>query len=274
MISCRTVPYAKHSFERALEGIASAGYSYVSFGNPPHQGIEVPDDDPGSIAQLGDMLAARGLRPLMLTGTTQFAIGQPFERAVARLDTAVALGVAEVLSNGISRFDPQTRRPVDESELAEDRAAFVDRYRRIAPEAADRGITITLKPHAGITATGKHIAGLIEDIGAPNVRACYDPGNVQFYTGVPALDDLPAVLPYLHSIVAKDHRGQAGDVDFPVPGDGDVGFPDVFAALYEAGFAGPVHVERIDGPDEPAAIDERVRRARIAVERMLADVGF
>lgn len=273
-VACRMVPYAKYSFERALAGVAAAGYRFVSFGNPTHQGVDVLAE-PMTAESLQSMLGRQGLTPIMLTGTSEFAVSQPLERALRRLDLAADLGVREVLSNGLCRLGPSGRDPVPDSALREDRQVFVEKYQKLAKEAQSRGVTITLKPHSGITATARHVAALIADIAAPNVKASYDPGNVQYYTGVRADVDLPHVIGDIYSLVAKDHRGEAFNPDFPLPGEGDVDFPSLLRQLAEAEFSGPIYVERVDG--NPGAqlsaddIDQRVGQARQNLERLLSD---
>ncbi|WP_157257028.1 hypothetical protein [Paenibacillus sp. Soil750] len=55
----------------------------------------------------------------------------------------------------------------------------------------------------------------------------------------------------------------------------------MFATLHEAGFVGPVIVERLDGANGKfgagipfKALEERVAKARANLERMLQEAGF
>lgn len=264
IIACRTVPYAHLPFERALQGIRDAGIRYIAFGNPAHNGVAYPDEtDPHTAAHIRGLLDKYGLEAVMITGTTEFAVGLPIERAKARLETAKALGVFHVMSNGMG----------DASRYAE----FVDKYKRVADIAGAMGMTISLKPHGGITATAAMVRKLIDDIGSPFVKASYDPGNVRFYTGADPLDGFEQISGMLCSFVAKDHKGRQGERNFPLPGDGDVDFVELFRRLGQAGYAGPVIIERVDGdrasPLEAEEIDERIRRSKENLERLLAQAA-
>jgi sugar phosphate isomerase/epimerase len=82
-------------------------------------------------------------------------------------------------------------------------------------------------------------------------------------------------------MVAKDHGGKRAAMDFPIPGEGDVDFASIFATLRAVNFAGPVIVERLDGANGAFSanspievLDERVKAARINLERLLAEAGF
>src|SRR5690625_5073692 len=99
-LGCMTLPYDKLPFERALQGISNAGFKYVSFGLP-HEGRNMPDEeDPQSVAHIRQLLNRYNLQPVTLISTKQFSPGESIERARARLETAQALGVKDVLSLG------------------------------------------------------------------------------------------------------------------------------------------------------------------------------
>jgi sugar phosphate isomerase/epimerase len=70
-------------------------------------------------------------------------------------------------------------------------------------------------------------------------------------------------------------------LDFPIPGEGDVDFASIFTTLRSANFTGPVVVERLDGANGEfnanspiEVLDERVKAARINLERLLVQAGF
>jgi sugar phosphate isomerase/epimerase len=140
---------------------------------------------------------------------------------------------------------------------------------------------VTIKPHTGNTATAAVIADTLRTIGSPHILGSYDPGNVRFYEGIEPSEDLPAIAAQTVSLVAKDHRGKRAEVDFPIPGEGDVDFASIFATLRSANFTGPVVVERLDGANGEFSanspievLDERVKAARINLERLLVQAGF
>lgn len=270
-----TLPYARYSFARALAGLASAGYRWVGFGLP-HAGVPVPAEETAAEAErLRQLCQAHGLEPYLTYGTNVMSVG--VEGACRHLDFVHALGARMVLwlgTWGYARFPDQPHPP---ERLAADHAVFVERLRQVAEHAGRLGLTITLKPHTGNTATGSILRRTVEEIGHPAVRACYDPGNVRFYEGISPEEDVEAVAPLTEALVLKDHRGGRAHADFPVPGEGEIDFPRIVARLRQAGFAGPLIVERVDGaqrePIPPEEIDSRLARARRFAEGLAESRG-
>lgn len=275
-LACMTLPYTPHSFERALQGIAAAGYKYVSFGLP-HAGIDVPDEtDADAGAKLKVLFDKYRVQPIQLIANAQFAPGQPLERALKRIQLAQELGIPEIITVGAGGYKkfPDELLPADE--MAQKHKAFVEQYQRIAEAALPYDVTITIKPHTGNTATAKEVMQTLSDINAPNVQGSYDPGNVQFYEGVNAAQDFPQMAKSTFSIIAKDHQGARANLDFPIPGTGDVDFLQIFTDWKNAGGGGNVVIERIDGPGEPNAtvIDERVSRSYESVSGLMQQAGL
>src|SRR5690606_35035500 len=109
------------------------------------------------------------------------------------------------------------------------------------------------------------------------VKPCYDPGNIHYYEGIDSVDDMPYIADELISFIAKDHHGSRAELDFPIQGEGEVNFPALFKQLKQVGFAGPVIVERLDDKVQqftPEETDERIKQARINLERMLREAGL
>ncbi len=272
-LACMTLPYAEYSFERSLEGIASAGYKFVSFGLW-HEGADVPDEEnPNAAAELKTLFARYNLTPSQIIANKQFAPGEPIERAIQRIQLAQELGVRELLTVGEGRHGEMS-----DEEFAPKHRAFVEQYQRIAEAAKNYDVTITIKPHTGNTATAKDVMQTLREIGAPNVLGTYDPGNVQFYEGVNAAQDFPQMAEKCFSMIAKDHRGAQGNLDFPVPGTGDVDFVQIFSDWNRAGVIADnanIVVERVDGPtDDAKVIDERMRAARESLAALMQQAGL
>ena len=272
-LACMTLPYAEYSFERSLEGIASAGYKFVSFGLW-HEGNDVPDEaDKNAAAELKTLFARYDLTPSQIIANKQFAPGEPIERAVQRIQLAQELGVRELLTVGEGRHGAMS-----DEEFAPKHRAFVEQYQRIAEAAKNYDVTITIKPHTGNTATAKDVMQTLQEIGAPNVLGCYDPGNVQFYEGVNAAQDFPQMAEKCFSIIAKDHRGAQNNLDFPIPGTGDVDFSKIFSDWKNAGAISDnanVVVERVDGEtDDAKKVDERMRAARESLAALMQQAGL
>ncbi|GBG11034.1 hypothetical protein PAT3040_05813 [Paenibacillus agaridevorans] len=280
-LACMTWIYNEHAFERSLESIALAGYRCVSFGLP-HEGKPAFDDGAaGEAARIIRLLERYDLEPVTLVSTDVLAPGRPIELARQRMAFAQALGVQELLSLGTTSYKNFPDEPLTDEEMKPINDDFAAKFREVGEEAGKHGLIVTIKPHTGNTATASVIADTLRSIGSPHVKACYDPGNVRFYEGIEPAEDLPFIAAQTVSFIAKDHRGARAAIDFPIPGEGDVNFPAMFSTLYEAEFAGPVIVERLDGANgmfeasKPfEALEERVAQARLNLERMLQEAGF
>lgn len=273
-LACMTLLHAKYRFERALEGIARAGFRYVGFGWP-HEGKDVPDEaDDEAVPKLRRLFAEYKLEPVVLSGYRQFAPGQPLERARRCFQTAKELGIKEVLSAGTWTYRVFPDEPVPEAEAERLHREYVEHYKQVAAIAEEMDIIVTIKPHSGNTATAGHILQTLGQIGSPNVRASYDPGNVHHYEGISAKEDFRQIAGQTYSIVAKDHRGARASFDFPIPGTGDVDFPAIFGMMRSCGFDGTVLVERVDGPGDAESIDGRLAETRSHLQLLLKNAGF
>ncbi len=276
-LAVMTWVYNKVSFERALEGIANAGYKYVSFGLP-HEGKPTFDDSqPGEAARVLELLDRYGLKPVTLVSTDALGPKQPIERAVQRLDFAKELGVEEVLSLGTTSYTKFPSEPRSDEEMKVLNDAFAAKFRLVAEEAEKRNLIISIKPHTGNTAAAEQLAETIASIGSTSVKVSYDPGNVRFYEGIDPAADMPAIAELVVSLIAKDHRGERAEIDFPIPGTGDVDFSALFAALKNVHFEGPIILERLDDRGESFTadeLDERITLARQNLVKQLTAVGL
>jgi len=106
-----------------------------------------------------------------------------------------------------------------------------------------------------------------------NFKICYDAGNLLYYAGEDPLAHIKEIAPIVAGMCIKDEvGGQRGDVMI-TPGDGDVDFYGVFAALREAGFAGPCVVECTSGTTLEE-VNTEAKRAYQFISRVLRDTGY
>lgn len=187
------------------------------------------------------------------------------------VEVAAALGCPFVTSHGPSPSLDQPSRPRKREMLYyREATAYLAALREVAPLAARLGVTIVLKPHAGITGTGEDLADIVRLLDHPAVRICYDAGNIAFFEGLDPAEDVAACAVYVRAVAIKDHRGAAGIEDVPIPGEGVVDHARLFRALLAAGFAGPCIIERIDGHEAADAMDAALVRARANLEAAVA----
>ena len=271
-LGAMTLPYRRWPFERALEGIARAGFRHVGV-RPGHADGPLLPDQPAA----GDYRAVRRrIEGYGLTPSLMFAhqpSGDPTESLRRDVDMIAELDIPFLLVIPVSPSPKfATERLGEMAWFARVEAWF----RMIVPaarRAERRGVTIVLKPHGGIAGTGEDLGLIVERLGSPAVRVCYDPGNVVYYEGVRPEPDLPAVADLVRAVCIKDHRGGQAVEDFPTPGDGDIDHVAIFRTLRAARFAGPCLIERIDGLASPEEVDRELARGRAYLERAVAEAA-
>jgi sugar phosphate isomerase/epimerase len=275
-LGAMTIPYARWSLDRALEGIAGAGLSAVGLRGLDADGPILPERPSArDCADLRRRVEAHGLAPALLFASR--GEGDPSERLRRDVDTVAELGIPQLLVIPVS---PAPKFPGERpaGEHPGEMAWFlrVEAWlRMMVPalrRAERRGVTIVLKPHGGIAGTAEDLALLIERLNSPAVRVCYDPGNVSYYEGVRPEPDLPGVVDLVRAVCIKDHRGGRAVVDFPVPGEGQIDHAAIFRTLLAGGFDGPCLIERIDGLNSAEETDRALARGRAYLEGVIAGV--
>jgi sugar phosphate isomerase/epimerase len=250
-LGCLSRPWHEHTLEEALQGIAAAGFGVV--GLLTHQGKPAftADSSDEEIARLKESLLRHNLK-------LQVAIRQPnlwemkeaeaaalFRREIER---GRALGLEYFILTGIS----------DESKYQ----AWYSAVAQCLDCAREHGVMLLLKPHGGLCARADDLLRAVERFRHPNFGICYDPGNIYYYTGEKAEEDLPKIVEHVRGMCIKDEiGGKEGEVMI-TPGTGVVDFPRIFTILNGAGFAGPCWVECLGGStlDEVNAEAKRTYR--------------
>ncbi len=277
-LGCFAYVFSEFPFEVALESIARAGYGYVGLGLAPRED-PIPNDDSGAAegAVVRRRLDDAGLKPLFTFAPSIVAEGGmgKFKR---RIEFCQAAGLPYIIATGTWGYKQWPDVRFTPEELAPANARLNAAYREVAPYAEEAGVTILLKPHTGSTATSKECLETMLSIQHPAVQICYDAGNVHFYEGVAPEDDVLGILPYVKALCLKDHQGPRANANFPLPGEGCVDHRLLFSRLKDAGFSGPMVLERVDGTTKKAEMPlemvvERVTRARRNVEAALAAAG-
>ena len=267
-IACMTLPYNASPIERALQGIAGAGYKYVAWGTTHKNsaGQNVPAMGPDAPATAAAALAARcrdlGLEPVMMFGVVYLSQPNAIEVYKRRVEQAAAAKIPYILSF----CDPRSG--------AAEYPAMIRTLKAVGPAARAAGVTIAIKQHGGVTATGRQCARVIDEVGDEGVRMFYDAGNTFWYPGVDPIPDLPSCASYIRGFCMKDFR------DFPKrttcgPGLGSIDHYKLLAPVMRTGLKMPLACENIFEPflphsKEPEAIDVLARRKRELLESEIA----
>ena len=223
--------------EEALAGIAEAGYRAVEL--TAVEGWTEHVDLDADTGELRARLAHYGLEPVVLSGHSDLTTADGLAYGIKAVRWCADYGLP-VMNTAIGGHASQQ----------ENESAFLANIEALADAGEAAGVDIALEIHGDIMASGARTLPLLERIGHPRVKVAYDTGNCEFYGDVKAVDDLPAILPYLANVHLKDKRGGKGVWDFPEPGAGTVDFAAVLGVLEAGGYAGPLSVE-IEFQGEP-----------------------
>jgi L-ribulose-5-phosphate 3-epimerase len=256
-----TGSYYTYTFEQALEGLAGAGYRAVELTAVPGATEHVDvHGDPGAVRA---QLERFGLEAVSISGHSDLTTGDGLQHGLAVVDWAARFGLP-VVNTAIGGH-----AHVEESE-----EAFLRNIGPLADAAEAAGVIVALEIHGDLMASGERSIPLLDRIGHPAVKVNYDTANVEFYSGVHAEDDLPAIADRVAHVHLKDTTGGKGVWNFPALGEGRVDFGRVVEILSAAGFEGPYSVEVEFRDDQPWPPLEGVSEAMRASRETLAAHGL
>ena len=256
-IGCLTLPYAAFSLDRACEGIARAGCSYMGFGTQ-HQQVITPalDAAPAEAARVAERVRSFGLEPLLMFSRINVEAPDSVAAHLRRVDQCSAARVPYLLTFGSTRPGKYE--------------IWIANLKQLAPRAQAAGVTLVIKPHGGNTATGRACARIVADVAEPGLRICYDAGNVLDYEKMDPIRDIQSCYKDVYAFTIKDHRLSPKDEDCG-PGFGEIDHYKLLAAVAESGRDTPLLCENIfeplvPRPKTPEEIDALARRAREFLE--------
>jgi len=264
-LACMTLPYGAFPVERALQGIAAAGFRYAAWG-PQHQNAPLlAEDAPASAAR---SLAARtrdlGLEPVMMFGVVYVHKPEAVEVYKRRIEQAAAARIPYLLAFG------ETRGP------DRDYPNWIRNLKVLGPLARAAGVTIVIKQHGGNTSTGEKCARIVSEVADEGVRMFYDAGNNWGYPNVDPIPDIQTCARHIRGFALKDFRA------FPkrticAPGFGEIDHYKLLLPVARTGLKMPLAFETISEPyvarpAAPEAIDALAKRAREYMESVTAGV--
>ncbi len=265
-IACMTLPYAPFPLERALKGIASAGYRYVAWGTThatePGRKDQVVGADarPSDAAVLARRCRDMGLEPVMMF--SQIYVGAPDSVKVhtQRIRQAAAARLPFVLTFGhIEKGGHQD---------------WIRNLKTLGPIARSENVTVVIKQHGGNTATGKDCAAVVEEVADEGVKMFYDAGNVLDYNNDDPLPDIRICARHVRGFCIKDHRNTPKDEDCGI-GFGEIDHYKLLMPVLDTGLTMPLACENIFAPllarpKDPAGVDALARRSREYLEILIA----
>ncbi|HLJ14845.1 MAG TPA: sugar phosphate isomerase/epimerase [Bryobacteraceae bacterium] len=267
-IACMTLAYANFPFERALKGIAGAGYKYVAWA-PRHKdsaGRTVPvlaEDAPALQAkELAVQSRDLGLEPVMMFGVVYLEAPNAAEVYKHRIEQAAAAGIPYVLAFGSPRA-PASVYP-----------NWIHTLKLIGPIARAAGVTIVIKQHGGVSATGRQCGQIVSEVADPGIRMFYDAGNTRWYADTDPIQDIQTCVPDIRGFAIKDFRATPKRT-ICGPGFGEIDHYKLLSPVAHTGLKMPLACETIFAPyvprpSEADAIDPLARRAREFLETVVA----
>ncbi len=255
-----TNSYHSYSFEEALAGIAEAGYRGVELSAVPGWTEHVDLDGP--MPEVRARLDHYGLTPVSISGHSDLTTKEGLAHGLKVVRWAADFGLT-IVNTAIGGHWSEE----------ENEEAFLANIGDLADEAKAAGVVVALEIHGDIMASGAVTLPLIERIGREEIRVNYDTANCEFYGGAAAVDDIPAIAPYLAHIHLKDKIGGPRVWNFPAPGEGHVAFGRVLDVLRACGFDGPCGVE-VEFTGEPWPPLPDVTRAMKGACEHLTALGY
>jgi sugar phosphate isomerase/epimerase len=216
--------------------------------------FNIPSTDPAYLAQLKSAITAAGTHATNMpidVGNISVANDQYREDDLREIeswiDIAAGLGCTMVRVNASAPMSKEPLGPLD---------VTIASYRRLAGYAAQRGLTMLVENHGGITEDPQVILEILKGVGIDKIKACVDVGNFPpvmgaqmrglkpgEYDPTPLYDAVAAIAPYAGILHAKT-------MSFDEQGN-HLGW-DVVRALRivrDAGFHGDVSIEYGGGVD-------------------------
>ncbi|TMI77992.1 MAG: sugar phosphate isomerase/epimerase [Bacillati bacterium ANGP1] len=225
-----TNSYHTYGLDEALAGIAAAGFRGVELSAVPGWTQHL---DLSGTEEIRRTLARHGLTAVSLSAHSDLTTREGLQHGVKAVRWAADAGIP-IVNTAIGGHASQE----------ENERSFLDNVGKLADAAEAARVIVALEIHGDIMATGEKTLALLRKIGRPNViKVNYDTGNVEYYGGVRAVDDLPKIAPYVAHVHLKDTMGGRGVWDFPALGSGTVDFARVLEILRRADYTGPYSVE-------------------------------
>lgn len=261
-IGCMTYVYRDFPLQRAIDGIALAGYRFIAWGTEHLEapGRRVPvlakNAPEGDARRLGDRCREAGLEPVLMFSTVYPEHPDALNVLKRRIEQAHAGGVPQVLTFGHTEGDGER--------------LWMERFAALEPLARQARVMLVIKQHGGDTGSGVACARFTRKINSPWIKVNYDAGNVMDYLNVDPIPDLKASADEVRSFCIKDHRNFPRDEDCG-PGFGEIDHYQLLSQIAQAGEPLPLCCENIfepllPRPAEATGVDALARRAREYLE--------
>ena len=194
---------------------------------------------------LNDQLAANDLNLVAIfMGGSDILADDGLQGVVGRMENCARFGINTV-DMGSFGFDGKSAE-----QIAAEEKLFVKRIRQAGDRAGELGLTICLETHGGFTGDTDSCLHAMAAINHERVKLAYDPANFHYYEGKDPTDRLEQLCPFIGHTHLKDHRGEKGNNDFPLVGEGQTDYQTILPTLWKCGYRGNYTLERAPGADD------------------------
>jgi len=276
-----TNAYTRFSLPEAVRRVAEHGYTGTELlADAPHAFL--PEFGEADREALADALAETGLAVSNINANTAMGYYDDappsafFDPSLATADEEARAWRVEYTKGAIdlaAAVDAPavcvaTGRPLPGTPPERAREYLLDSLNEILDYAEPRGIDVGIEfePELLIENTDEVLA-LIEEVGRGSLGVNLDIGHAAVYGEDPA-ESVRRCAGHITGIHLEDIAGGIRGKHYHlVPGEGDLDFGAVFAALEDVGYDGFATLELYTYPDEP---DRAAREARQALEQYVA----
>jgi sugar phosphate isomerase/epimerase len=273
-----TNAYTRFSLPEAVRRIAGHGYAGVELlADTPHAFVSEFDDT--NREALVDALEATDLAVSNVNANTAMGYYDDappsafFEPSLVTADDADRRWRIEYTKGAVDlavavdapAICVATGRPLPGNPPDSARTRLLDALHEILDYAEPRGVDVGIEfePELLIESTDE-VLGLIEEVGRDGLGINLDVGHAAVYGEDPA-ESVRRCAGHITGVHLEDIAGGIRGKHYHlVPGEGDLNFESVFAALEGIGYDGFATLELYTYPDDP---DWAAREARSALER-------
>ena len=264
-----TRPWDQFDYRTALDAIAEAGFKQAGLMTTKGKTrlVITAQSTPEEAQKVAEELKKRGLSVPSVYGGG-IPVGKSLQAGIEGMrrlvDNCAIVGARSILMGGTGN-----------------KKLFEAYYQAIAAccdYAAEKGMTVTVKPHGGLNATGPQCRKTVEMVGHKSFGVWYDPGNILHYSDgqLDPVKDAPSVAGLVKGMCIKDFTmskvdGKIKKDVWVTPGTGRVDFPAVMAVLKRGGFTSGALVIECVGRKDPTdlkAILAEAKKAREFVEEL------
>jgi sugar phosphate isomerase/epimerase len=235
--------FCDQDFAAFLRNSAAAGFKNVAVGfYKGYLDLDLLTLTAEEEKWFNDQLAAHGLNlvAIFMGGANILADGG-LEDVLKRLENAAHFDINTV-DMGSFGYDGKS-----DEQIAAEEKLFVERIRQAGDRAGELGLTICLETHGGFTGDTDSCLHAMAAVNHERVKLAYDPANFHFYEGKDPTDRLEQLCPFIGHTHLKDHRGEKGNPDFPLVGEGQTDYETILPTLWKCGYRGNYTLERAPG---------------------------